>query len=170
MTPAQYRDYRRKTIVGVNLRVSIPTGQYNAGKLLNLGSNRWQFGPSAGLSQWLGKWTFEAYAVAWFFTDNTSAFGGNVVSQDPLYAFQLNVAYAFKPGLWLSLGARQTAGGKTSVNGVKGDTPNEHTRIGLVLGIPVGTRHTIRAIGTTGVRNTTGTDFNTVVVQWLYRF
>jgi hypothetical protein len=59
MTPAEYRDYRRKTIVGVNLRVSIPTGQYDAGKLLNLGSNRWQIGTTLGLSQWLGKWTIE---------------------------------------------------------------------------------------------------------------
>jgi len=170
MTPAQFRDYRRKTIVGVNLRVSIPTGQYDAGKLLNLGSNRWQFGTSVGLSHWLGKWTIEAYGVVWFFTDNTEAFGDNVVSQDPLYAFQANVEYTFKQGLWLSFGARQSAGGKTSVNAIKGETPNEQTRLGLVLGLPIGTRQTLRVIGTTGVRSTAGTDFNTVVVQWVYGF
>ena len=170
MTPTQFRGYRRKTIVGANLRISLPTGQYDSSKLINLGSNRWQIGTALALSQWLGRWTIEAYGTAWFFTDNTEALGGKVLSQDPLYAFQLNVAYEFKAGLWLSVGARQTAGGKTSVNGVQGDTPHEQSRIGLVLGIPVGTRHTIRTIGTTGVRSTAGTDFNTVVVQWLYRF
>jgi len=170
MSPAEFRDYRRKTIVGFNLRLSIPTGQYDAGKLLNLGSNRWQIGTTLGLSQWLGKWTIEAYGAVWFFTDNTEAFGGNVLSQDPLYAFQAHVAYTIKPGMWLSLGARQSAGGKTSVNGVPGTTPQEQTRLGLILGVPVANRQTLKVIGTTGVRNTTGSDFNTVVVQWLYRF
>jgi hypothetical protein len=93
-----------------------------------------------------------------------------VVSQDPLYAFQAHVEYTFKPGLWLALGARQSAGGKTSVNAIKGETPNEQTRVGLILGLPLGTRQTLRVIGTTGVRSTAGTDFNTVAVQWLYRF
>jgi len=170
MTPAEFRNYRRKTVVAFNLRLSVPTGQYSANQLINLGSNRWQVGVAGAVSQWLGKWTLEAYATAWFFTDNTNGFGGNTLSQDPLYAFQAHVAYTFKPGLWLSFGARQTAGGKTSVNGVKGDTPTELTRLGLVLGIPVGRRNTLRVTGTEGVRNTTGNDFNTVVVQWVYRF
>jgi hypothetical protein len=170
MTPSEFRDYRRKTIIGFNLRVSIPTGQYDPTKLLNLGSNRWQFGPALALSQWFGKLSVEAYAAAWFFTDNAEAFGGNVVSQDPLYAFQLNVAYSFKPGLWLAAGARQTAGGETSVNGGSKGNPAEWTRLGLILGVPLGGRHVLKLVGTTGVRNTTGADFNTVAAQWVYGF
>jgi hypothetical protein len=170
MTPTEFRDYRRKTIVGLNIRVGMPTGQYDPDKLINLGSNRWRITPAVGVSHRMGKWTAEGYAGVWFFTDNTSAFGGNVTSQDPLFAVQLHLAYSFKPRLWLAAGVRQTAGGKTSVNGVQQDTPAEWTRLGLVLGVPVSGRYTLKLIGTTGVRNTTGNDFNTVALQWFYAF
>ena len=116
MTPAQFRDYRRKTVVGFNLRVSVPIGQYDADKLINLGSNRWQVVPALGLSHRMGKFTAEAYAGMWLFTKNTALLGDNVLSQDPLFAFQLHLAYTLKPRLWLALGARRTAGGKTTLN------------------------------------------------------
>ena len=35
MTQAEFRDYRRNTIVGFNVRVSVPIGQYDPDKLIN---------------------------------------------------------------------------------------------------------------------------------------
>jgi len=37
-----------------------------------------------------------------------------------------------------------------------------------VLGLPIATGHTLKLVGTTGIRSTAGTDFDTVVVQWVY--
>lgn len=167
MTPAEFRDYRRKTLLGFNLRVKVPIGQYDPDKLVNLGSNRWQVAPALAFSQWLGKFSLEAYAIAWFFSDNTALLGDNVLSQAALYAFQINAGYNFKRNLWLSVGVRQTAGGRTTLNGVERDDPTENTRMGLVLGIPLAPRHTLRLVGTTGLHSTAGTDFDTLVAQWV---
>jgi hypothetical protein len=169
MTRADFRDYRRKTIVGFNLRLRVPIGQYDSSKLINLGANRWQIAPALAVAQHLGNWDFSAYAAAWFFTDNTSFFPGeNVLSQNPLYAFQLNAAYTFRPRLWLALGARQSFGGRPSTNGVDAGERQDNTRIGVVLGVPIARRHTVKLIGTSGPSTTLGNDFNTVVLQWFY--
>jgi hypothetical protein len=170
MTPAEFRNYRRKTVVGLSLRVSVPIGQYDPNKLINLGSNRWRITPSLSVSHRMGNWFVEAYAGVWFFTDNTSAFGGNVVGQEPLLGLQLHVAYSIKPRMWLAVGTRQTGGGRTIVNGVEQDNPNELSRIGAMAGFPVGVRSTIKLVGTAAVRATAGSDFNTVAVQWFYAF
>lgn len=168
MTAAEFRDYNRKTIVGFNLRVSAPTGQYDPDKLINLGSNRWMITPSLAVSHWIGKFAVEAYASMWLFTNNTALLGDNVQSQDPMYALQLHLSYTFKPRLWLAAGVRQTARGETTVNGVAKNDPTENTRLGLILGLPVSKRHTLKVIGTTGLRTTAGGDFDTLVLQWLY--
>lgn len=168
MTSAEFRDYRRNTILGFNLRVSIPIGQYDSDKLINLGSNRWYITPALGLSHRMGKFTAEGYAGMWLFTDNTALLGDNVQSQDPLFAFQLHAAYSFKPRLWLAAGVRQTTGGKTTVNGIEKDDPTENTRFGLILGLPVAQRHTIKLIWTTPLKTTAGGDFNTLALQWFY--
>lgn len=116
----------------------------------------------------MGRWTAEAYAGAWLFTDNTSLLGDNVLSQDPLFAFQLNLAYSFKPRMWLAAGLRQTAGGRTTLNEEERDDPAKNTRLGLILGFPIARRHTVKLIGTTGLKSTAGNDFNTLVLQWFY--
>ncbi len=166
MTPEQFSDYQKKTIVGFSLRVSIPLGQYDKNRLLNLGSNRWQIVPGLALSHRMGRWTGEFYTAVWFFTDNQSFLGENVLEQDPLYAFQINIAYDFKPGLWLAIGMRQTFLGKTTLNGEHNNDPTRNNRIGLVFGFPIGRHHTLKLIATTGTTATKGNNFNTLVVQW----
>ena len=56
----------------------------------------------------------------WLFTDNSEFLGDRTLSQAPLYAFQLNAEYTFKPNLWAGIGLRQTVGGRPSVDGVEG--------------------------------------------------
>jgi hypothetical protein len=168
MTKAEFRNYERKTTVGVVCRVSLPTGEYDSNRLINLGSNRWHVAPALGVSHWIGKLAVEAYGAAWIFTDNTSLLGDNVLSQDPLFAFQAHLTYAFKPRVWLALGARRTTGGQTSRNGVEQDETSENSRMGLVLGFPVSDRWTAKIFGTTGVRASTGNDFNTLNLQLFY--
>jgi hypothetical protein len=74
----QCAGYKPTTTVGISLTISAPTGQYNPNKLLNLGSDRWSFKPEIALSHPFGpeqKWQLDAYANAYFFTDNTSYHG-----------------------------------------------------------------------------------------------
>jgi len=170
MTAEQFREYRRKTVVGIFLRVSLPLGNYDDTKLVNLGSNRWHFAPGLAISHSMGRWTVDAASAAWLFTANESFFGGNVLEQEPIVALQLNVAYNFRPGMWLAAGVRQTFAGRSTLNGVSRDDPIENNRVGLVFGVPLDRHHSLKAIATTGVRATKGTDFNTLAVQWFVNY
>jgi len=170
MTKDDFRDYHKRTVFGVNLRVRLPLGQYEGSQLINLGSNRWQFAPSFAISHRRGPWTFEAYAGVWLFTDNKDFVGGNVLSQDPMLAFQAHAGYNFKPGMWLTLGARQTTGGETSINGEDKNNPIHANRLGLIFAAPVGQRHTIKVLVTAGTWESRGTDFNTLAAQWIAGF
>ena len=54
------------------------------------------------------------------------------------------------------------------MNGIAKDDPTENTRFGLILGLPIAQRHTIKLIWTTPLKTTTGGDFDTLALQWFY--
>ena len=93
LEPREFGGYRQATIVGTSLAVILPTGQYDADKLLNLGTNRWGFRPEIGVSRAVGRWTLEATGTVWLYTDNDDFFGGQLLDQDPLYALQGHVIF-----------------------------------------------------------------------------
>jgi hypothetical protein len=77
----------RRTILGLSLTVQAPTGEYDNTKLINLGTNRWSIKPEVGVSVPVGRWFLDAYAGAWFFTDNDEFYPGAVTrSRDPIDA------------------------------------------------------------------------------------
>jgi Putative MetA-pathway of phenol degradation len=59
LTAAEFKNYRQDLIFGMSLRVTAPLGQYDAEKLVNIGTNRWSFKPEIGLSKAFGPWTVE---------------------------------------------------------------------------------------------------------------
>ena len=66
---AQFENYRPTTSVGVSLIISPPTGQHDANKVLNLGSNRWSFKPEIGISHPFGyeqKWVLTSTRILIF--------------------------------------------------------------------------------------------------------
>jgi hypothetical protein len=52
---AAFRDYRQDVIVGASLQVSVPWGQYDPNRLVNLGNNRWSFKSEVGVSKRLDR-------------------------------------------------------------------------------------------------------------------
>ena len=90
LSRAEFAQFKPKTVVGATLRLRVPLGQYDADRLINLGSNRWMLSPQLGVSQVVGRFLLEAYAGVWFFTDNTELLGTNTLSQDPLLVFQVS--------------------------------------------------------------------------------
>jgi hypothetical protein len=139
LTPEEFAHRTPGTVLGVDLKVRAPTGQYDPSKLINIGNNRWAFKPEIGLSQPIGNWFTDAIAGVWVFTDNTNYFGGNTRSQEPLYSLQLDVGYEFRPGLWLSANGTYYTGGETSINGVQGQDRQQNTRYGITASAPLGT-------------------------------
>jgi hypothetical protein len=82
----QFANLRPITTVGMSLTITAPTGEYNPGKILNLGSDRWTFKPEIAHSHPFGpeqKWLVEAYANSYFYTDNTSYHGSEILRRTP---------------------------------------------------------------------------------------
>lgn len=96
LTREEFVTYRPTTTLGASLSVVAPLGQYDASRLINIGSNRWAFKPEVGVTHTMGKVFLEASAGAWLFTDNTDFFGGQRREQAPLWTFQLHAGYTFR--------------------------------------------------------------------------
>ncbi len=168
LTRVEFARAPQQTTLGASLIVSMPTGQYDGSKLVNIGTNRWAFKPELGFSHPTGPWRFDLYAGAWFFTPNDNFFGGQRRTQDPLFALQGHVIYTFPPGLWLALDGTWYSGGQTTVNGVLKADRLDNTRIGATVSVPIGHQQWLKAAWSKGATVRFGQNFTTVGVTYQY--
>jgi len=166
----EFAGYRQDLIVGASLQVSPPLGQYDNTRLVNLGTNRWSFRPQLGISKAWGPWIVEVAPGATFYTDNTDFNRGGTLSQAPVYSVQGHLIHSFQSGIWLALDGTYFTGGRTTVNGVKGDNLQANTRGGLTLALPVDRYNSVKLYASGGTSTRTGSDFTTVGIAWQYRW
>ena len=166
----EFASYLQSTLVGASVRVSLPTGQYDSGKVVNIGTNRWFVRPEVGVSQALGRWTLELATAATFFGDNEDFMSGQTREQAPVYSLQGGVIYNFPRGIWTALNGTYYTGGRTTVDGVDGNDLQENTRTGLTIAFPAGRKHSIKFYGSTGVATRTGGNYDMISVTWQYRW
>src|SRR6185295_6649998 len=155
MTLKELHEYKGNFVMGGSVQVAAPLGQYDKGKLVNIGGNRWWVKPEIGASRSFGKFDAELALAATIFTYNDD-FLGQTREQDPIYSAQAHLVYSFRPGLWLAADGVYYTGGRTTVNGKRGDDLQENTRIGLTLAIPVNKNNSIKLFAGTGVVTRTG--------------
>jgi hypothetical protein len=165
----RFMTYRQGTVVGASLRISMPLGQYDNTKLINLGTNRWTFIPRLGVSRRLGRWTVEGLVSAWLFTDNTDFFGVTL-EQRPLWAIQGNVSYVFEGGAWASMNGGWGSGGRATVDGVEGSTRQENARFGVTLVYPLARRSSLKLAYIGGASTRLGADFDSFILVYQYRW
>jgi hypothetical protein len=143
LTVEQFKNYKPTTILGMSFTVTAPTGRYNANQILNLGSDRWLFKPELALSQPFGpeqKWQLDAYANAYFYTDNTSYHGREILHQQPLPGFEGHLSYSFNDNVWLSFDTRYSFRGITFVNGVDQSNGQHNFILGSEMNVLINTR------------------------------
>jgi hypothetical protein len=165
----EFADYKQNLIVGVNLDVYPPLGQYDPSKLLNIGTNRWSIKPEIGVSKALGQVTLEASAAATVYTANGDFLGGKMLKQEPLYSIQAHVIYEFQPWLWAALDATYYTGARPITDGEKGERL-ENGRLGLTASLAVNRYNSIKLYGSTGLFSRTGSDFNALGLAWQVRW
>ena len=170
LSASEFRDYHQDLIVGASLQVSVPWGQYDASRVVNLGNNRWSFKPEIGISKALGPWTLEFQAAATLFTDNDNFYGGSRRSQDPLYSAQAHAIYGFPSGVWTSVDATYFTGGRTTVDGSLDNNLQQNWRVGATLAMPVDRRNSVKLYASSGVSARTGNNFDLIGVAWQYRW
>jgi hypothetical protein len=170
LTVKEFPSYKQDLIIGASLQVSAPLGQYDDTKLINLGNNRWSFKPQLGISKAWGAWTVEVAPGVTIYTDNTDFNRGGRFEQSPLYSLQAHVVHGFASGVWLALDATYYSGGRTTLNGVQGNTLQSNTRGGLTVALPVDRNNSIKLYTFGGTSSRTGTTANTVGIAWQYRW
>ena len=170
LTLKEFAGWEQDLIIGASFRVVAPWSQYDDSKLVNLGTNNWALKPQVGISKAIGAWTVEATAAATFYTDNHDFFGGNTLTQAPLYSFQGHLIYGFRSGIWTSADATYFVGGRTTLNGVHNSDLQQNWRLGGTLAFPVNREHSIKFYASKGVSARTGDSYDLVGVAWQYRF
>jgi hypothetical protein len=170
LTPQEFAARTFGTTMGASLTVSIPFGQYDPSKLINLGTNRWAFKPEMGASHPIGAWAVEAYAGVWLFAANDEFYGGKVRTQRPLGSYQAHVVYKFTRSAWASANLTYYSGGATTLDGVDQHDRQDNTRGGLTVSFPCGKNQSVRATWAQGVSTRFGSSFQTIGVGWQLRW
>jgi hypothetical protein len=166
----EFQKYRQDVVAGASLQVVAPWGQYDPTRLVNLGTNRWTFRPEIGISKALDALTVEFALGASFYTTNHDFFGGRTLEQDPIYSAQAHLIYQFRGGTWAALNGTYYTGGRTTVNGVRGDDFQKASRIGATLALPVDRHNSVKLHASSGLSLRTGTDFDVIGIAWQYRW
>jgi len=166
MTLPEFVRRKPTTNLGASLTIAVPTGQYFDDKLVNIGTNRWAFKPELGISHPAGPWTLEVHGGAWFFTRNTSYFGGKTKEQHPLTSLQAHVGYTIRPRLWVAADATFYSGGRVVTDGVPATVREENTRIGLTASIPMRRSNSLKLAWSTGAVTRLGGNFVTWSLVW----
>ncbi len=168
LSPREFRGYQQNTILGASVVTSIPIGQFDENKFVNIGANRWGFKPEVGISQRLGKWYGELFSGIWLFTDNHDYLATSTLSQEPVWTTQAHVSRVFRPGLWVAGDAVYVNGGETSVNGVAKHNFQKNWRFGATLAVPIAQQHVLKFVFNTGVATRIGADFDSFTLVYQY--
>jgi hypothetical protein len=146
LSVAQFASYKPTTTLGVSLTVTTPTGLYNSDKLLNLGSDRWSFKPEIAVSHPFGpeqKWKFDAYVNAYFYTDNSSYLGKEILRQQALTGLEGHISYSFTNSLWASVDTRYSFRGDTLVDGVNENNGQQNFTLGSELNVSLNPKNSL---------------------------
>ena len=168
VTMSEFRSYRQSTVVGASLGVAAPLGQYFPERLINLGTNRWSFSPRLGASQVIGRWLFEGYAAASFYTTNGDFYGGKTLEQDPFYDVQAHAIYGIRGAdLWVAGSVGYGSGGRSTIDGVP-KSRIENIRISGTLRVPLARRQALKLANINGFKTALGSDFDTFQLAYQY--
>lgn len=156
--------------LGVTAFMTLPTGDYDPRKNINLSENRWRFVLSGGWVTTLGeKWVNEfSPEIAWYgenreFRDytqtkyilNTNLKGTDDLSQEKSYALSNTLRYKITPQ-WHVFGMAQiNRGGKTYVNNIQFSDAADNTRmaLGMLVYTQAGNQWMLRYMKDTEIQN-----------------
>ena len=110
-----------KTYFGITPYLTLPTGDYDKSKSLNLGENRWKLTLQAGLNTKLNnKIHFDLATDITTYGNNNEYGAANATrKQNRSYQATTHLRYIFSPAFQVSAGLSSVWGGETEVNGVK---------------------------------------------------
>jgi hypothetical protein len=172
MTPVEFQAFRAhpRPILGVSLKVVVPTGQYDDKRLLNVGAHRWATRVELGYMIPLRpRWLLELDAGGWFFGDDVDFVAGRR-EQDPIFELQGHLVRRFRPGFWASLDVNYFEGGRQTIGGIRLGGVENNSRMGGVVVVPFGGRHAIKLGYFVPVHTESGNDYNQLLASYQVLF
>jgi hypothetical protein len=166
----EFQNYQQDLILGASLIVTAPTGQYDASRVVNLGTNRWSIRPELGVSKAYHPLTIEFSIGPTFFTPNTDFLSGHTRSQDPIISGQAHAIYDLGSGIWGSLDAQYWTGGSTAVDGVGNQNLQRNWRLGGTLALPLSRNYSLKFFASTGISARTNNNYDLVGILVQYRW
>jgi hypothetical protein len=171
MGPKEMMQYLKEhpvnTIFGASIAVTLPLGQYDETKLLNLGKNRFVIRPQMGMVHNWGFWSYELTGSVFIYTNNNNFFNDQERKQDPVFAIQTHLIRRFSNKMWVSLSGGYGLGGQSIVNGLQKDDEHGDFLWSLSFGSPI---TKTQAFKVNFVRYETtrdvGSNTNTIAVSW----
>ena len=157
-----------KTIVGASLLLKMPTGEYQADKLINVGANRWMVKPALGVI-WpiMPSLLLEFEAGIWIHGNNDE-FLGQTRKQKPIYSTEAHLVKITRSDLWVSLDVNFYKGGRTSVGETTQNNLQRNSRLGATLFFPWKRQHGLRASYSKAIATSSGGDFNLINLSYTY--
>lgn len=159
------------TTIGAALEVTLPLGDYNETKLINLGGNRMVYRPQLGILHQRGNLQMELTGSVFLFGTNDEFWNGRRLTQDPLWFGQAHVIYSFKRGWWASLSGGFAHGGRSSVDGSRKPDDRRTRYIALTLGAPISLRQSVKITFLTGDTHVfVGDKRNALLFGWSFNW
>jgi hypothetical protein len=157
------------TTIGAALAVTLPFGDYDNTKLINLGGNRMVYRPQLGILHQRRNLQLELTGSVFLFETNDEFWNGNVLKQDPLWFVQAHVIYSFRPGWWASVSGGFAHGGRSEVNGVPKIDDRRKRYIALSLGVPINQQQGLKfTYLTSDTHIETGANTNALLMGWTF--
>ena len=163
----EFAAYRQKTNIGASFVVAAPLGQYDPARVINLSANRWGFKPELGISRAVRRMYLDLYASAWLYTANNN-YQGRTRKQAPIVGAQFHLSYILDRKLWAAFDTTIYTGGRTTVNGVRGNDLQRNSRVGGTFSYNLDRRQSLKFVYSKGVVTTIGGNFQTVSFAYQY--
>jgi hypothetical protein len=152
--------------LGVLAKVSAPTGQYDAGDLLNVGGNRWTMTLGVPLGWYLGQSfldprlaTVELLPSLQIFGDNSDPLGANETGQNPMFRLEAHLTKNLHRAVWVSVDGMYLHGGETSKDGRDNDDAQDAFELGGTVNVSFSKTSSVKlSYGEVVSRNDDGPD------------
>lgn len=166
MTVEEFAKREHGSVAGASLALTLPLGEYDPDRLINLGTNRWTLKGSLGGSFQRGPWVLELSGAVTLSTDNDDFYGGKRLEQDPIWQLQSHLVRELGRGSWVAFDATWYRGGRTTVDGAPSSIQLENVRLGLTYALPITRTQSLKLAIATGVVTEVGTDFDQIQLAW----
>jgi len=89
------------------------------------------------------KWEFDGCGSVYFYTDNVSYHGKEILRQQPLPGVEGHISYSINASIWASLDTRYSFRGTTIVDGVPQDNAQQNFILGSEMNISFNARNSL---------------------------